>query len=166
MARKQIDYDLIEPGWRAGIKSPAQLAADYEKETGTPVSRVAIIKHFTGRGVSRTPPAERSPAVSAEDVGGGAGSETGFVYVLEMAEHPGLFKVGMAKSVSERLKAHQCSNPFELRVVCAYFTANMRVEEREIHRRFSDRRVRGEWYRLQRSDVLAIASRAYLGTDE
>lgn len=53
MARKQIDYDLIEPGWRAGIKSPAQLAAEYEKETGTPVSRVAIIKHFEGRGIPR-----------------------------------------------------------------------------------------------------------------
>lgn len=45
-APKKVDYEAIEPGWRAGIKSPAQLAAEYEKATGIKVSRSAIIKHF------------------------------------------------------------------------------------------------------------------------
>ena len=52
-AKKKVDYDLIEPGWRAGIKSPAQLAAEYTEATGQPVSRVAIIKHFEKRNVPR-----------------------------------------------------------------------------------------------------------------
>lgn len=52
-ARPAVDYDRIEPGWRAGVKSPQQLAAEYEKATGQKVSRVAIIKHFGKRGIAR-----------------------------------------------------------------------------------------------------------------
>lgn len=52
-APKKVDYERIEPGWRAGIKSPAQLAAEYTEATGISVSRPAIIKHFTELGVPR-----------------------------------------------------------------------------------------------------------------
>lgn len=52
-APKKVDYERIEPGWRAGILSPAQLAEQYTKDTGTPCSRSAIIKHFDKLGVPR-----------------------------------------------------------------------------------------------------------------
>ena len=52
-AQQKVDYERIEPGWRAGILSPAQLAEDYTKHTGITVSRVAIIKHFEKLGVPR-----------------------------------------------------------------------------------------------------------------
>jgi len=52
-APKKVDYERIEPAWRAGIKSPAQLASDYTEATGTPVSRPAIIKHFKNLGIPR-----------------------------------------------------------------------------------------------------------------
>lgn len=52
-APKKIDYERIEPAWRAGIKSPAQLAFEYTEETGTKVSHAAIIKHFKKLGVPR-----------------------------------------------------------------------------------------------------------------
>ena len=52
-APKKVDYERIEPGWRAGIKSPAQLASEYTEATGISVSRSAIIKHFTELGVPR-----------------------------------------------------------------------------------------------------------------
>ena len=52
-ARKQVDYDRIEAGWRAGLLSPRQLAAAYTEETGETVSHAAIIKHFSNRGVPR-----------------------------------------------------------------------------------------------------------------
>ena len=45
-ALPKVDYERIEPGWRAGILSPAQLAEAYTKDTGVAVSRVAIIKRF------------------------------------------------------------------------------------------------------------------------
>ena len=52
-APKKVDYDRIEPGWRAGILSPAQLAEEYARSTGTPCSRAAVIKHFTKAGIPR-----------------------------------------------------------------------------------------------------------------
>lgn len=52
-APKKVDYARIEPDWRAGIKSPKQLASEYEADTGTKVSHTAIIKHFTKLGVPR-----------------------------------------------------------------------------------------------------------------
>jgi hypothetical protein len=52
-AKRKIDYDRIEPEWRAGIKSPTQLAAEYTEATGTSVSRAAILKHFEKRGIAR-----------------------------------------------------------------------------------------------------------------
>jgi len=52
-APKKIDYERIEPGWRAGIKSPAQLASEYTQDTGVSVSHAAIIKHFKKLGVPR-----------------------------------------------------------------------------------------------------------------
>lgn len=52
-APKKIDYERLEPGWREGVLSPAQLAEAYTLDTGTAVSRVAIIKHFQKLGVPR-----------------------------------------------------------------------------------------------------------------
>jgi len=52
-ASKKVDYDRIEPDWRAGILSPRQLAADYTKETGVSVSHTAIINHFRKAGIER-----------------------------------------------------------------------------------------------------------------
>jgi hypothetical protein len=52
-APKKIDYERIEPAWRAGIKSPSQLAFEYTAETGVKVSHAAIIKHFKKLGVPR-----------------------------------------------------------------------------------------------------------------
>lgn len=51
--KKTVDYARIEPGWRAGILSPRQLAAQYTEETGQKVSHAAIIKHFVSEGVPR-----------------------------------------------------------------------------------------------------------------
>lgn len=52
-APKRVDYDRIEAGWRAGLLSPHQLAAQYTEETGEKVSHAAIIKHFKKQGIAR-----------------------------------------------------------------------------------------------------------------
>ena len=52
-AQKKIDYERIEPGWRAGLLSPHQLAAKYIEDTGQAVSHAAIIKHFRKLGIPR-----------------------------------------------------------------------------------------------------------------
>lgn len=53
MATSKVDYAIIEPAWRAGIKTPDQLAKEYTEQTGVSVSRTAIIKHFAKKGIER-----------------------------------------------------------------------------------------------------------------
>jgi hypothetical protein len=45
--KKVIDWDAIEPGWRAGIKTKLQLSEEYG------VSRAAMDKHFAKEGIDR-----------------------------------------------------------------------------------------------------------------
>ncbi|MCP5244862.1 MAG: hypothetical protein H6937_02380 [Burkholderiales bacterium] len=52
-ASRKIDYDSIEPDWRAGIKSVPQLADEYERRTGVSVTHGAINKHFKKLGIPR-----------------------------------------------------------------------------------------------------------------
>lgn len=46
-AKSPIEWDLIERDWRAGVKTQAQMSAQYG------VSRAAMNKHFTRRGITR-----------------------------------------------------------------------------------------------------------------
>lgn len=52
-AKKKIDYDSIEPDWRAGVKSVPQLAEEYTERTNVNVTHSAINKHFKKRGIPR-----------------------------------------------------------------------------------------------------------------
>ena len=52
-APKKIDYERIEPAWRAGVLSPPQIASEYTAQTGVSVSYVSIVKHFKKLGVTR-----------------------------------------------------------------------------------------------------------------
>lgn len=52
-AAPKIDYDRIEPDWRAGIKSVQQLANEYTEATGVGVSLTSINKHFKQAKVPR-----------------------------------------------------------------------------------------------------------------
>jgi hypothetical protein len=45
-AAPKVNYDLLEPDWRAGLKTPYQMADEYTAQTGIKVSRTAIVKHF------------------------------------------------------------------------------------------------------------------------
>ena len=164
-APKKIDYDRIEPGWRAGLLSPHQLAALYTEETGQKVSHAAIIKHFKksciARDLSHRGIRSQEPVrlVEADEM-----SKAGFVYVIYMEDSAKerFYKIGMASSFTARFSTHQCASPFDLCVACAYFVGNMRAEESYLHTEFADNRIRGEWFRLSGDDLELIAKRSKL----
>lgn len=157
-----IDWDRIEPDFRANIKSVLQIAAEYEEATGRSISHTAINKHFKKLGVTRD---IRDKAIKEKvvlppaDVMAGAG----FIYVIYI--DTGLerfYKIGLAKHFSARFEQHQCSSPFDICVAMAYFVGNMRQEEAALHSKFKEQRVRGEWFRLSDDDLTHIATRALL----
>ena len=51
--QKRIDYERLEPAWRANRISVLQMSQDYENETGQSVSHTAINKHFRKLGIKR-----------------------------------------------------------------------------------------------------------------
>lgn len=55
MARPKADikWELLEADWAAGIKSPRQMAAEYQVATGQKVSHEGIRKHFDEVGLKR-----------------------------------------------------------------------------------------------------------------
>lgn len=53
-AKPKVDWALIEPDWRAGLKTVEQLTVEYEKKTGVKITRQAILKHFKKLGVTRS----------------------------------------------------------------------------------------------------------------
>lgn len=206
-ARKKVDYERIEPGWRAGVLSPAQLAAEYTEATGVSVSHAAIIKHFKKLGVPRDRKTIDWEAIERDYRAGlktlrqiadehsithaavnkrakiqgwsrdlqlkapgkvvlrknDEKETSGFLYVIYIdsgAER--IYKIGMAKHFGSRFDSHQCSSPFDICVSICYFVPNMRAEEMALHSIFQDKRVRGEWFRLDCSDLDAISKRARL----
>lgn len=78
--RAPVDWERIEPAFRAGMKSVLQIAADYEQATGRKISHTAINKHFKELGITRDLKAKvRAKAeamVSAATVSGKVAVET------------------------------------------------------------------------------------------
>lgn len=154
-AKSQVDWEAIEPHWRAGIKSSLEIARDYREATGKSVSHTAIFKHFKALGIERESLSSKRVVLNRE---GDEFDASGYVYVIYLDSPERFYKVGMAKHFDSRFSAHQCSSPFDLCVACAFFVENMRGSERAIHAMFAEKRVRGEWFRLSEGDLRTIAA--------
>lgn len=140
--------------------------ADIEKRVpplGTESIRSVAREYKVSEGVIRKgmkkPPAERRQKVSLNKA-----QDAGFVYVIYFRDSAGMpyYKIGLSSSFDSRMKAHQCSSPFELMVACTYYVGNMANEEQYLHSLFKEKRIRGEWFRLTDGDLTVIASRSKL----
>ena len=157
--KQPVDWVAIEKHYRAGIKSLRTIGEEYGVTEGAIRKRAK--RDDWARGVAVIDrPKDRSVAIAeVVDEFGSAG----FVYGIYFdAGGERYFKIGMAKSPMARLDSHQTSLPFEARIGIAYFVDNMREEERTLHAAFADKQVRGEWFRLDDSDLEFMASRARL----
>lgn len=157
-AKPAPDWEKIELDYRAGIKTLREIAADHG------ISHQAINKRAKRDGWSRDLSAKirakAEPVVlSRDDL-----DKAGFVYViyLDDSANERFYKIGMSATFNSRFGAHQCASLFEVCVAIAYFTGNMRSEERELHALFSSKHIRGEWFRLTHDDLCMISKRSVL----
>jgi len=79
------------------------------------------------------------------------------IYFLATESEPTLFKVGFTSgNVFKRMKSIQTGCPYKLSV---YATVNgNQSTEREIHQRFNDYKLNGEWFRLPKSSLDILLS--------
>lgn len=84
----------------------------------------------------------------------------GYVYLLAAKHDPTLFKIGRTNSPEARGKTFNVKLPFAVSFDCIIKTDNMFVLESELHTRYADKRLDGEWFRLTPDDVVYIKSLA------
>ena len=79
-----------------------------------------------------------------------------FVYLIE-AEN-GLVKIGISSNVQRRLSTLNTASPVELWILAYAQPPSAAKLEKKLHNTYSDKRVRGEWFRLSHADVAEICS--------
>lgn len=152
-----FDWVPVKSEYLSGATSLRSIAASHG------ISPAGILKRARRDSWGPRGVVERKPVVLVPESAKREGPKPGFVYVVYIDTGlERLYKVGLSENFRDRMSSHQTSSPFELCVACAYFTGDMRGEERHLHTRFEDQRVRGEWFRLSHADLVELSARALL----
>lgn len=77
----------------------------------------------------------------------------GYVYLLESN---GLYKIGYSNHPETRLRRLMTGSACQITIVHTIYTALFREIEHRLHNRFWKKRVHGEWFALDESDVTYI----------
>ncbi len=75
----------------------------------------------------------------------------GYIYLLKAPS--GYYKIGRTKNPVNRLYTFHSKLPFEVEYVWLHPTNNMIKLENQLHQHFVDKRVNGEWFALDETDV-------------
>lgn len=78
-----------------------------------------------------------------------------FIYIIH-ASNTSTYKIGIAKDVEKRLKGLQTSNPNKLQVVNKFYFDNASKIESDLHEKFKDKRLNGEWFNLNVCDLYNV----------
>jgi len=70
----------------------------------------------------------------------------------------GLVKVGISNNITNRLTYLQSACPQRLNIVAICPSDNARKDEAKLHARFEQKRINGEWFRLNDDDIDRIKS--------
>ena len=76
--------------------------------------------------------------------------------VLYVIEADSKYKIGIAKSISNRLRLLQTGNPYKISIYKEYKVSSEAVArevEKELHSMFSSKRMEGEWFNLVKDDL-------------
>lgn len=79
----------------------------------------------------------------------------GLVYLIKDGDR---YKIGKTKYLSSRLPAIRNEIGREIELVHLIKSDDYNILERVLHDRFSDKRIEGEWFRLNRAEVAYIKS--------
>ena len=89
-------------------------------------------------------------------------SKGAYIYLIKNKD-TGHMKIGIAKDIKQRLKALQTGSVSELEVLSLIYSETPYTLEKNLHNRFASKRLRGEWFNLEGSDIEYIMK---LSTDD
>lgn len=81
------------------------------------------------------------------------GTDPGFTYVVRSRNR---YKIGYTVNLSRRISDLQVANADRIELVCYWVSLCAQVLEKEIHLHFWHRRLRGEWFKLNKQEVITL----------
>lgn len=88
------------------------------------------------------------------------GKAPGYVYFVQEYMN-GSFKIGKTKNLEKRMNIFGVKLPFENKLIFLIKTGNHHQTEVAFHKHFSDKRLEGEWFALNKDDLSWIKARKY-----
>jgi hypothetical protein len=86
----------------------------------------------------------------------------GFVYIVRGLNGPEeYFKIGRTVNPDSRLKTFKNKFPFTVEYALVIRSDNYKKLEKDLHYRFKDKRVEGEWFRLTYQDMHQLYNEYY-----
>ena len=79
--------------------------------------------------------------------------EGAFIYIVKSGD---FYKIGYASSLSGRLHNFEGANPNGIELIWAAVFTEYKKLEKMIHERFNEKRVKGEWFKLNEEDIELI----------
>lgn len=80
-------------------------------------------------------------------------TRAGYVYILRALHDPTIFKIGRTNNPDNRLRTFNVKLPFDVEYLCVLKTDDMYVLEYQLHLKFADKRLSGEWFSLSANDL-------------
>lgn len=78
----------------------------------------------------------------------------GYVYLIRSSD--GLYKIGRSGNPNNRMRTFKLTLPFDVEYECVIHTDDMVALEKQLHRKYTEKRIRGEWFKLSARDVKYI----------
>ena len=85
----------------------------------------------------------------------------GYVYIIK-AEN-GLYKIGKSITPTSRISTLRTASPVDVQMYRIFKSSDYHYAEEVLHDQFSEKRERGEWFRLSEEDLKYLD--AYVGND-
>lgn len=82
----------------------------------------------------------------------------GIIYLIKY-DKQNCYKIGMSRNLIKRLRKLEESCPFYIILLFWAYVLNPNDVEQDLHSFYSDKRIKGEWYRLKKEDVERIKNR-------
>ena len=79
--------------------------------------------------------------------------QSGYIYLLKSK---GFYKIGRTLQPEKRIEIYQTENPFGIKVIFQKEVADYVAKETELLSKFKDKNHRGEWFKLNKEDILWI----------